>query len=106
MENIAVLNSKIPNGGRKLTSTEIKHLRKLGYTVGVKMRVIDKITQFKYDDGDNAYLRTFGAYNADGEVMVRINRYGLFQAKTLIEATWIAAVDFVISQLPTEATNE
>lgn len=58
------------------------------------MRAVDKITKIKYDDGDNAYLRVFGMYNADGEVMVRINRCQLFMAKTLIEATWLAVVDW------------
>lgn len=58
------------------------------------MRAVEKITKTKYNDGDNAYLRTFGMYNEDGEVMVRINRCPLFQAKTLIEATWLAVVDW------------
>ena len=67
---------------------------KYDHDFGSLMRAVEKITKTKYDDGDNAYLRTFGMYNADGEVMVRINRCQLFQAKTLIEATWLAVVDW------------
>ena len=58
------------------------------------MRAVEKITKTKYDDGDNAYLRTFGMLNKDGNVMVRINRCPLFEAPTLIEATWLAVVDW------------
>lgn len=59
------------------------------------MRVVEKITQYKYEDGDTAYFRTFGMLNAEGETMVRINKHQLFQSKTLIEATWLAVVDFI-----------
>lgn len=37
---VTVLNSVIPSGGRKLTSTEIKSLRRLGYTVGINWYVM------------------------------------------------------------------
>ena len=58
------------------------------------MRAVDKIIQTKYDDGDSAYFRTFGMINKDGNIMVRINRCQLFEAPTLIEATWLAVVDW------------
>lgn len=31
----------------------------------------------------------------DGKIMVRLNGYGLFKADTLIEATWLAVVDYI-----------
>lgn len=58
------------------------------------MRAVEKIIQFKYVDGDNAYLRTFGMYNEDGQVMVRINGCALFQSESLIKSTWLAVVDW------------
>ena len=65
------------------------------------MRAVEKITLTKYDDGDNAYLQTFGMLNKDGNVMVRINRCQLFEAPTLIEATWLAVVDWCRTALHT-----
>ena len=59
------------------------------------MEAVEKITKTKYDDGDTAYFRTFGMYSENGEVMVRINRCALFQAPTLIKATWLAVVDWL-----------
>jgi len=73
------------------------------------MPVIEKISKFKYeeyevDNGiddiyieyDTAYTRTFGMINSrTGNPMVRINRHQLFEATTLIEAAWLAVVDFI-----------
>jgi hypothetical protein len=60
------------------------------------MPVLEKIGQFEYEDGDNAYLRTFGMINpSTGNPMVRINRSILCEADTLIQAAYMAAVDFI-----------
>lgn len=57
------------------------------------MPVIQKIEGHRYDDEgeqvDYAYMRTFHSR------MVRINRCQLFQADTLLEAAWLAVVDFI-----------
>lgn len=47
----------------------------------------------KYDDC--AYPRTFGMRDAEGNYMVRFNANGLITGKTLIEATWLAVLDFI-----------
>lgn len=50
------------------------------------------------DDGDwddTAYLRTFGMRDKEGNYMVRFNASRLFSAPTLIEATWLAVIDFI-----------
>jgi hypothetical protein len=44
---------------------------------------------------DYAYLRTFGMRDENGLYMVRFNATALFKAETLIEATWLAVVDFI-----------
>lgn len=65
------------------------------------MRVIDKISQFKYEDGETAYPRTFGMPFTDGlaegeqTIMVRFNRQPVFHGKTLINATYDAAMYFI-----------
>ena len=60
------------------------------------MPVVEKIIGIKFDDGDNAHLRTFGMINQEnGNVMVRFNRYSLFESNTLIGATYLAVVDFI-----------
>lgn len=41
------------------------------------------------------YPRTFGMRNEQGKFMVRLNANQLFEADTLIEATWLAVVDFI-----------
>lgn len=60
------------------------------------MLVVEKISKHNYEDGDTAYMRTFGMLNAEtGDYMVRINRYGVHEAKTLIEATFMAVVEYI-----------
>ena len=60
------------------------------------MPVVEKIIGIKFDDGDNAHLRTFGMINQEnGNVMVRFNRYSLFESNTLIGATYLAVVDLI-----------
>lgn len=41
------------------------------------------------------YPRTFGMRNKEGQFMVRLNANPLFEADTLIQATWLAVVDFI-----------
>jgi hypothetical protein len=41
------------------------------------------------------YPRTFGMRNTEGKYMVRLNASPLFEADTLIEATWLAVIDFI-----------
>lgn len=65
------------------------------------MPVVEKISQFKYEDGETAYLRTFGMPFTDGlaesaqTIMVRINRCECFHGKTLIEAVYLAVIGFI-----------
>lgn len=63
------------------------------------MPVIEKISSFKYPDGelntDYAYPRTFGMLSEEGEPMFRFNRQQLCIASTLIKAAWEAAVEFI-----------
>ena len=60
------------------------------------MPVVENICRREYDDGDNAYFRTFGMVRNEGKtVMVRINRHILCESDTLIEATYLAVLDFI-----------
>lgn len=72
------------------------------------MPVIEKISKIEYDRWENelpfggteliidtAYPRTFGMLNTQGKPMFRYNRSFLFEANTLIEAAWLATVDFI-----------
>lgn len=59
------------------------------------MLVVEKIIRTKYEDGDTAYLRTFGMQKEDGQYMVRFNCNPVFWAPTLIEATYLAVLDFI-----------
>lgn len=73
------------------------------------MPIIEKISTYHYpeyygkrgkteDDGDYddcAYPRTFGMRDKEGKYMVRINANTLHSANTLIEATWMAVIDFI-----------
>lgn len=66
------------------------------------MPVVEKISQHRYEDygkcepyQDCAYPRTFGMLTEEGKPMVRINASSLFIADTLIEAAWLAVVDFI-----------
>lgn len=63
------------------------------------MPVIEKISRIEYgrsEDGiDTAYPRTFGMLNNDGKPMFRINRYGLHEAQTLIEAAYEGVIEFI-----------
>lgn len=64
------------------------------------MPVLDKICRIKIGDGikyvEFAYPRTFGTLNEEtGQMMVRLNGFQLFQSDTLIEATYLAIIDFI-----------
>lgn len=61
------------------------------------MPVVEKINTYEYEDGELAFIRTFGQYNKEGLPMVRINRMGLFTSETLIQATYLAVVNFLSS---------
>jgi len=67
------------------------------------MPVVEKISQIRCApdsevDHDCFYLRTFGMLNATtNKPMVRLNRCPVFEADTLIEATYLAVVDFIKS---------
>lgn len=41
------------------------------------------------------YPRTFGMRNPEGKFMVRLNANQLFEADTLIEATWLSVIDYL-----------
>lgn len=60
------------------------------------MPVIIKISQIDSGDSEEcAYPRTFGMFSQTGQVMVRLNGFALFRADTLIEAAYLAVVDFI-----------
>ncbi len=73
------------------------------------MPVIEKISTLRWpeyygsrgktedDEGfdDCVYPRTFGMRDKNGLYMVRLNASALFSAETLIEATWLAVIDFI-----------
>jgi len=64
------------------------------------MPVVEQICKTKMGDGvkfiDYHYLQTFGMKNEEsGEFMVRFLGCSLFQSKDLIEATYLAVVDFI-----------
>ncbi len=65
------------------------------------MPVVEFISHIRVDwenatPTDTYYPRTFGMLNAEtGNPMVRLNANSVFEAKTLIEATWLAVVDFI-----------
>lgn len=63
------------------------------------MPVVEKISRIELDRFEDviatAYPRTFGMLSHDGKAMVRLNRSSLFEAETLIEATWLAVIDFI-----------
>lgn len=94
--------SNLISGYEKITETGLSWIREdsiweMCYHVKWELLfpVVEKILEYKYEDGDTAYLRTFGMRNEEGEKMVRFNRHALFQSESLIKATWLAVVDFI-----------
>lgn len=67
------------------------------------MPVVEKIADIpmegfineETEDGGYAYPITFGMRTEIGEWMVRFRGHGLHQADTLIQAAWLAVVDFI-----------
>lgn len=60
------------------------------------MPVVEKISDVKYADGENACLRTFGMINPEnGMFMVRFNRSFLNEEETLMKATYKACIEFI-----------
>jgi len=59
------------------------------------MPVLEKIISHKFEDGDKAFLRTFGMISDSGKMLVRFNRMSLFDGETLIQALFLAIVDFI-----------
>ena len=62
--------------------------------------VLEKICRMRIGDGktyiDYACPRTFGMLNEEtGGIMVRLNGYPVYEADTLIEATYLAIIDFI-----------
>lgn len=87
--------------------TEPLQERHLNYHAswGWLMPVVEKISRIEFDrryDEDNEkwaiwthHPVTFGMLNERGQPMVRFYCSSLFEANTLIEATYLAIVDFV-----------
>jgi len=66
------------------------------------MPVLEKICRMQIGDGkeyiDYPIPRTFGMINEEtGQIMVRLNGFRCFNADTLIEAVWLAVIDFIIN---------
>ncbi len=64
------------------------------------MPVVEKLckTELTYANVDEKYTkypRTFGMLDDEGNFMVRLNCASVFHASTLIEATWLAVVDYI-----------
>jgi hypothetical protein len=68
------------------------------------MPVVEKISTIQFTDDswigsepyqDYAWPRTFGMRNEEGNYMVRFNANSVHTAPTLIEAVWLAVVDFI-----------
>jgi hypothetical protein len=68
------------------------------------MPVVEKISTIQFTDEswigsepyqNYAWPRTFGMRDEEGNYMVRFNASPLHTASTLIEAVWLAVVDFI-----------
>ena len=59
------------------------------------MPVVEKIVKYEYEDSDRAFLRTFGMLSDEGAILVRFNRMPFFEGETLIQALFLAVVDFI-----------
>lgn len=75
------------------------------------MPVVEKICKTKIGDGveyvEYPYLRTFGMLNEETKnPMVRFNGFGLFEADTLIEATFLAVLNFLKWYYSVHAPNK
>lgn len=66
------------------------------------MLVVEKIVSTAEDNSTpykvyNYYIRTFGKISESGHKLVRFNTFGLHEAPTLLEATYMACVEAVIA---------
>lgn len=60
------------------------------------MPVVEKIARIPFEeDYATACARTFGMLNDEGKIMVRLNRFQLHIADTLIEATYAAVLEYI-----------
>lgn len=63
------------------------------------MPVLEKICRMKIGDGlktiEYPHPRTFGMLSTGGQMMVRLNGFQCQYCDTLIEATWLAVVEFI-----------
>jgi hypothetical protein len=64
------------------------------------MPVVEKIAKLKLkylndEEEYNPYPTTFSMPDKEGNLMVRLHAHQLFTAPTLLEATWLAVVDFI-----------
>lgn len=67
------------------------------------MPVVERISQIRYDNQDDIWsyaffrTKTYSYLPQEGKniAVVRINRMGLHEADTMIEATWKAVVEFI-----------
>jgi hypothetical protein len=66
------------------------------------MPVVEKICKEYYEDGDTAYLKTFGMITDDLGFMVRFNRCSLFIEDSLIQATFLAVGEFLQNRVQAE----
>ncbi|MFV0536800.1 MAG: hypothetical protein ACK5M3_05425 [Dysgonomonas sp.] len=112
------LRSKDPFDGHIIESIEFgkgnhPHIQNADYTMTENiahlryhcdwpwlMPVIEKICRLKIGDGvkyvNYAYPRTFGMLHEEtGKIMVRLNGFQLFQADTLIEAAYLAVINYI-----------
>lgn len=78
----------------------VEHLKHYETSWGWLMPVVTKIICEKFDDGENVSLRTFGLISESGNMMVRFERHPVFEAPTLIEATYLAVTDYINNQQP------
>jgi len=71
------------------------------------MPVVEKIVKYVYEEEEQdggfgkvivkhrPHPRTFGMISQEEKFMVRFNRCAMYDADTLIEATWLAVIDFI-----------
>jgi hypothetical protein len=86
-------------GGDKVREKEVMYHKSWEWL----MPVVEKISRIQCiwlnaiaDETDTYYPRTFGMLNSETKnPMVRFNSNQVFEAPTLIEATWLAVVEFI-----------
>lgn len=89
--NYMIFTVENPKDCGKINHSEILYNKEWNWL----MPVIEKIANYKYEDRDTAYPRTFGMIGEQGISMFRFNRHQLFQEKTLLESAYMACIDFI-----------